>query len=149
MEYSQLCAEEENLGENLFLLSLSRPVRDPRRAWFMTSPANYHEAGPDTQGDITDIDSIIEINGRGIVTTVETQWFITGQMQGTTTAVSVVVEKKYPGNGTSWDHKVSWTRLNVSTGEGLIYSRSGRIVTNLRDRVTVRLTTTRRCNAAS
>jgi len=39
----------------------------------MTSPANYHEAGPDTQGDITDIDSIIEINSRGIVTTVETQ----------------------------------------------------------------------------
>lgn len=101
-------------------------VCDPRRAWFMTSPANYHEAGPDTQGDITDIDSIIEINGRGIVTTVETQWFITGQMQGTATAVSVVVKKEYPGNGTSWDHKVSWTRLNVSTGEGLIYSRSGR-----------------------
>jgi len=39
----------------------------------MTSPANYHEAGPDAQGDITDIDSIIEINGCGIVTTVETQ----------------------------------------------------------------------------
>lgn len=37
----------------------------------MTEAANYHEAGPDTQGDITDIDSIIEINGRGIVTTVE------------------------------------------------------------------------------
>lgn len=57
----------------------------------MTSPANYHEAGPDTQEDITDIDSIIEINGRGIVTTVEIQWFITGQMQRTTTAVSIVV----------------------------------------------------------
>lgn len=28
----------------------------------MKSPANYHEARPDTQSDITDIDSIIEIN---------------------------------------------------------------------------------------
>ena len=69
----------------------------------MTSPANYHEAGPDAQGDITDIDSIIEINGCGIVTTVETQWFITGQMRETTTTVRVVV-KEYPENGTSWDH---------------------------------------------
>lgn len=39
----------------------------------MTSPANYHETGPDAQGDIADIDSIIEINGRQIVTTVETR----------------------------------------------------------------------------
>jgi len=41
--------------------------------------------------------------------------------------------------------RASWTPLNVSTGRGLIYSRSSaereRIVTNLRDRVTVRLTT--------
>lgn len=36
----------------------------------MTRAANYHEAGPDTQADITDIDSIIEINGREIATTV-------------------------------------------------------------------------------
>lgn len=35
----------------------------------MTSPVNYHETGPDAQRDITDIDSIIEINGREIVTT--------------------------------------------------------------------------------
>ena len=55
---------------------------DPRRAWFMTRTANYHEAVPDTQADITDIDSIIEINGRGIVTTVWCQWFITGAAQG-------------------------------------------------------------------
>lgn len=38
----------------------------------MTSPVNYHETGPNAQRDITDIDSIIEINGRKIVTTVET-----------------------------------------------------------------------------
>lgn len=37
----------------------------------MTRAANYHEAGPDTQADITDIDSIIEINGREIATTVQ------------------------------------------------------------------------------
>lgn len=36
----------------------------------MTRAANYHEADPDTQADITDIDSIIEINGREIATTV-------------------------------------------------------------------------------
>lgn len=37
----------------------------------MTRAANYHEVGPDTQADITDIDSIIEINGREIATTVQ------------------------------------------------------------------------------
>lgn len=50
----------------------------------MTSPANYHEAGPDTQGDITDIDSIIEINGREIATTLETPVIYHGAMRGTT-----------------------------------------------------------------
>lgn len=40
-------------------------------------PANYHEAGPDTQADITDIDSIIEINGGWIATMVRCRWFIT------------------------------------------------------------------------
>lgn len=35
----------------------------------MKRPANYHEVGPDTQADIIDIDSIIEINGHRIVTT--------------------------------------------------------------------------------
>jgi len=111
----------------------------------MTSPANYHEAGPDTQGDITDIDSIIEINSRGIVTTVETQWFITGQMQETTIAISVVVEsKEYPENGISWGILDPAKRVN---GRGFdLLSFGSRVVTNLRDRVTVRLTTTRRHN---
>lgn len=114
----------------------------------MTSLANYHEAGSDTQGDITDIDSIIEINDRGIVTTVETQWFITGQMRGTTTAVSVVVEsKEYPD--TRWNRGILDPAKRVNGRGSDLLSFRPRIVTNLRDRVTVRLTTTRRRNAAS
>lgn len=116
----------------------------------MTSPANYHEAGPDTQGDITDIDSIIEINSRGIATTVETQWFITEanarndhrrprrRRKGTSRERHQLKPRGYPGPA---------KRVN-GRGSDLL-SFGPRIVTNLRDRVTVRLTTTRRRNAAS
>lgn len=70
------------------------------------------------------------------------------QMRGTTTAVSVVVEsKKYPG--TSWNRGILDPAKRVNGRGSDLLSFRPRIVTNLRDRVTVRLTTTRRRNAAS
>lgn len=115
----------------------------------MTEAANYHEAGPDTQGDITDIDSIIEINGRWIVTTVEVGDLSWGQREEPTTAVVAHIGNRdhhYGQHKHRYRHRhhrqtatnrergegvrgpttprESWTRLNVSTGEGLIYFRS-------------------------
>lgn len=150
--YPTVRPEEESLAESLFPFFLySGPCAIPgghdlwRVRLITMKPARI-------QGDITDIDSIIEINGRRIVTTVETQWFITGQMRGTTTAVSVVVEsEEYPGNGTSWDRaRYPGPLAKRVNGRGSdLLSFGPRIVTNLRDRVTVRLTTMRRRNAAS
>lgn len=49
--------------------------------------------------DIADIDSIIEINGRQIVTTVETRRDLSRGNARNNVVVSIVVESKgYPGN---------------------------------------------------
>lgn len=117
----------------------------------MTSPANYHEAGPDAQGDITDIDSIIEINGREIVTTVETcrdlYRGVQCEEQPSPSSASSSRVRDTPGN----EHRGSAGILEYPAkcvngrGSDLLSVRSPGVVTNLRDRVTVRLTTTRRC----
>lgn len=116
----------------------------------MTSPANYHEAGPDTQGDITDIDSIIEINGREIATTPTEDagdLSMRGAVRGTTARHHRRRRRQEAPREQrrSVGPRESWTRAQTcQRARGLIYSRSARVVTNLRDRVTVRLTTARR-----